>query len=436
MALSHSPNIIKDGLVLILDAANIRSFRGEPTTNVFTHYGTPGYGAAGNVSVTFSNQGTGTFVRLGYGQIYGNYLIEQRDVVYRYDLGTSGCHYHGNTVAISSGQYATFTFDYYVSPETTIENSYLANFENYGGGAFGGSVSANGLKGVWQTATFTSGPASANGTLAMFLYPGGCSPSRFGNTGYILYKNPQVELRSTSTPFVNGTRGTTNATGGGWVDLSGNSNHCELVNSPTYNSNNGGSVVFDGTDDTVTTPVTLTTLAALSNWTMECWVLIPSFPTAASPNGYNNTTRAGVLLGAAYYSGCALYWYGNSSGNACTIYGYIRGNDGYRLTSGYSMSTNVWHHFVFVNSRSDTTIKLYVNGTLHSSVAGPTQEYNGSLTPTAGNIGFNKAQVDGGGENVYSLLNCRIGTSRIYTKALSATEVQQNFEATRARFGV
>ena len=163
---------------------------------------------------------------------------------------------------------------------------------------------------------------------------------------------------------------------------------------------------------------------------------IPAFPTASSPNGYGRTDRMGVLLGAAYYCGCALYWYGNSSGNACTMYGYIRGNDAYRLTSGYSMSTNTWYHFTLVNSRSDTTLKLYVNGSLHSSVAGPTQEYNSSLTGTAGNIGFSKAQVDGGGEGVYSNLNCKIGSGKIYTVALSADEVFQNFNASRARFGV
>lgn len=417
MALINSPNIIREGIVLGLDAANIRSFRGEPTTNVFTHYGTPGVGAAGNVSVTFSIQGTGTFVRLGYGQTYGNYLIEQRDVVYRYDLGTSGCHYHGNTVAISAGQYATFTFDYYVSPETTIESSFLANFENYGGGAFGGSVSANGLKGVWQTATFTSGPATSNGTLAMFLYPGGCSPSRFGNTGYILYKNPQVELRSTSTPFVNGTRGTTNATGGGWVDLSGRGNHGELVNGPTYSSANGGSIVFDGSNDYISIPNN-STLRPSTELTIE-YAIKGNTPGGWCPIiGYGN---------GDYTNGNYLSWVeGGGALNAlCRI--ITSGVTEYRQYSGQSISSSTWKIMCFTMKIGDA-IRSYYNGadtnTPTSLPAGGTFYYGGTTSPY---------QIVGTGG---ALLTGNIGYMKLYNRALSGNEVLQNFEATRARFGV
>lgn len=410
MALINSPNTIRDGLVLSLDAANVRSFRGEPTTNVFTHYGTPGYGAAGNVSVTFSIQGTGTFVRLGYGQTYGNYLIEQRDVVYRYDLGTSGCHYHGNTVSISSGQYATFTFDYYVSPETTIESSFLANFENYGGGAFGGSVSANGLKGVWQTATFTSGPATSNGTLAMFLYPGGCSSSRFGNTGYILYKNPQVELRSTSTPFVNGTRGTTNATGGGWVDLSSDSNHGELVNGPTYDSANGGSLVFDGSNDFVLS----TQDATFGNeTTWEAWVYC-----TANVSTYN-MFMGRYLPYFGFYSGNRLYFSNNIGGSQRTI------------QTATNLSLNTWYHATFTTSYdgTNTTMKIYTNGV---------ETATGTWAGVQGNYSYKFMIGDGNNSanNSWYPFQGRIANVKVYSKKLTGNEILQNFEATRARFGV
>jgi hypothetical protein len=396
MGVEAGPNIVNTGLVLAFDAANARSFRGVPTTNYL-----------GNPTQTFNSGEFAQYYDLRaifetYGLVPYSLSFEARANIPGYCL-----------VYMQNGSYTKYAFVSTVIDLTTSWKRYT--FEN---------ITPSGPTSAWQTNT----PNDNRAMLATYtIYGTGRNPQ---------IRNMQLELGSVATPFVDGTRGTTNATSGGMVDLSGNSNHGEIVNGPSYNSSNGGSIVLDGTNDTITTPIPLTTLAALSNWTMECWVNIPAFPTASSPNGYGRTDRMGVLLGAAYYSGCALYWYGNSSGNACTMYGYIRGNDAYRLTAGYSMSTNTWYHFTFVNSRSDTTIKLYVNGALHSSVAGPTQEYNSGLTGTAGNIGFSKAQVDGGGEGVYSNLNCRIGSGKIYNVALSAAEVQQNFNASRARFGV
>ena len=40
-------------------------------------------------------------------------------------------------------------------------------------------------------------------------------------------------------------------TGTTWRDMSGNGNNGTLTDGPTFNSNNGGSIVFDGTNDYV-----------------------------------------------------------------------------------------------------------------------------------------------------------------------------------------
>jgi len=47
--------------------------------------------------------------------------------------------------------------------------------------------------------------------------------------------------------LVAGTRGATVATDGGCIDLSGNNSNGELVNDVLYNSNNLGSLTYDGT---------------------------------------------------------------------------------------------------------------------------------------------------------------------------------------------
>lgn len=222
-----------------------------------------------------------------------------------------------------------------------------------------------------------------------------------------------------------------------WRDLSGNSNNMTLTNGPTFSN---GAILFDATDDTATFNFDLTYLPALSNFSMEMWMKIDTYPTAlAVANQYGNKQKAGVLFGATYYSGVALYWYGNSTGTTLDVFAYIRGQDAYRNTSLKTISLNAWTHLVLVNNYSASKLRLYVNGLLFSEVAGPTQEYDPSLAPTAGNIGISKAgfSVDGGGTLNYSNLDCDIAVAKIYkNKALSADDVLQNFNAVRGRFGI
>jgi hypothetical protein len=53
-----------------------------------------------------------------------------------------------------------------------------------------------------------------------------------------------------------------------WNDLSGNGNNGTLVNGPTFSSANGGSIVFDGTNDVVSTTLVQTFVNEL---TVETW---------------------------------------------------------------------------------------------------------------------------------------------------------------------
>jgi hypothetical protein len=221
-----------------------------------------------------------------------------------------------------------------------------------------------------------------------------------------------------------------------WISAS-SSNNATLVNGPTYTSSGVTSYfTFDGVDDTASTSMAISTTPALGNWSYEVWTSITAWPTAVSPpNVYNNSTRAGVLLGATYYGGAALYWYGNSSGNACTMYAFLRGNDAYRNTSGYAMALNTVYQFTMVNDYSGNLISLYVNGVFYASTPAATQEYNSGLISGL-TIGLALPQVDGGGEANYSRYPGRIYSAKIYSSALTAAQVAQNFNATRGRYGV
>ena len=215
--------------------------------------------------------------------------------------------------------------------------------------------------------------------------------------------------------------------GNTWKDLSRGRNNGTLVNGPTFDSGNGGSLVFDGSNDTVTTPLNLSSLPALSNFTMSCWVKITSIPSA---------NKEGVLFGAAYYSGVAIYWKVNSSGTQFNLYGFIRGNDGYKLTTGFNFSLNTFYYASIVNDHTNGRFKFFIDGNLIQDRDGPTQEYNSGFASTAGNIGISKNQIDGGGAKIYSFFNGIVSNAKIYNRALSATEVLQNYNATKSRFGL
>lgn len=261
-------------------------------------------------------------------------------------------------------------------------------------------------------------------THAFFI--GNYTTSTSGLNDYFYYKEFQAEIGTYPTQYTSGTRSSTQ----GLVDLTGN----KTITLSNISFDTNAQLTFDGTNDTLDTGIALTDLPALSNFTIECIAKIDAYPSAASPNFYNNTTKCGVLVGAAYYSGTALYWYGNSSGTACTIYAYIRGADAYRTAGGFDLTPGKYHHLVLVNDSTNSILRLYANGTLNGSATTATQQYNSGLAASAGNIGISKPQVDGGGEAVYSYFDGDVPTTKIYNRALTADEVRNNYRHYKTRY--
>lgn len=71
-----------------------------------------------------------------------------------------------------------------------------------------------------------------------------------------------------------------------WRDISGNGNNGTLTNGPTFNSGNGGSIVFDGVDDYVEYGL-ITQMSNLINITVSYWY-------------YPTTTNVTKALGGRY----------------------------------------------------------------------------------------------------------------------------------------
>lgn len=299
--------------------------------------------------------------------------------------------------------YLTFTFDYYISPDTnfsTGNSTFLANVENYGGGALGGGANMpNYNTGVWQTVTFTVGPTGASGTQAMFLYPGGCGGNIATTTGYILFKNPQVVWLNYTVPFVQGTRSTTQ----GLLDLSGN-NTINLVNM-TYGANN--LITFDGTDDYIET--TSYTAHQSSQGTIETIARVDVNSGDRYVVGIGGTTTYGASRAIRVNSG---YWSAVTYGSATEDYNGIA-----------AASNNTWYHVVF--GWAGTAIYFYVNGTLYQTTR------SGLVTPQGSTL-----RIGNPPWGIGSTWSGLIPIVKHYNILLTSQQVQQNYIQYKTRFNL
>ena len=196
-----------------------------------------------------------------------------------------------------------------------------------------------------------------------------------------------------------------------WTDLSGNGNNVTLTNGPTYSSNNLGSLSFDGVDD---------------------------YADFFAPNlGTTTTVEMWVNLGASYsnkmFFGWALYDVFCASGTL----GYnTASSDVYGISSATVSSLGLvgnWNHYVF-EMRSDvsyTNNKIYINTVSQSLSQQQGSESAGNRTFNSGNGRISSWRVN---TNYRIPMNC--ASFKVYNRALTSSEIQQNFNATRSRFGI
>ena len=194
-----------------------------------------------------------------------------------------------------------------------------------------------------------------------------------------------------------------------WRDLSGNNNTGTLTNGPTFSTGNMGSIVFDGIDDYVA--IANLFLNTITNITLQGWVYISS----TSLKGPFVKVGGGV-------NGYAIGVGGNdfdTSGNQ--IIGIYPGVRWILTGNNYGI---VWKFFTLTLSTTSVPT-FYLNGALIGSYPG-----TNPLTPTSG------AYV---GRNVGDELTVRafagnIAITQIYNRELTATEILQNYNATKNRY--
>jgi hypothetical protein len=207
--------------------------------------------------------------------------------------------------------------------------------------------------------------------------------------------------------------------GTAWRDVSGNARNGTLVNGPTYNSANLGSFVFDGIDDYVQVDATngFGTGGVAPACTLSMWANI----SRKSGGGFQYQQLAGFRNDTNFSFFFLLL---DSSGATVPTEARIQTTGGtYDVIVNYT-TFNTWTNIVFVANTN--RIDLYFNGTL----AGSNTNVTGNFGSTSGN--FRAGATPGGAF-------CTLGNMaqvQFYTSALTATQVAQNFNATRGRYGI
>jgi hypothetical protein len=205
-----------------------------------------------------------------------------------------------------------------------------------------------------------------------------------------------------------------------WYDKSGNNNTGSLVNGPTFNSANGGTIVFDGIDDYSTISI-----PSISESSMTFSFYFKSMIN--SGNDWKDfatlTTTANTVL--AFEKG------GNNgfalTNNYLKVYPIIPYNSSYlpliENAGFYVGNNNICNFTLTVNTSSWV---LYGNGILYGS---------GSVSGITTNV-FNKLTLGNDTSRSSRASNCQIYNVQLYNRALSAAEVLQNYNATKARFNL
>jgi hypothetical protein len=198
-----------------------------------------------------------------------------------------------------------------------------------------------------------------------------------------------------------------------WSDVSGNNIIGTLTNGPTFNSANGGSIFTDGTDDWI--PISYTGSAA-DSYTFSAWF------------NNDNYSETKFILGRGRDgagNGWSLHLAITTTGTAqAGVVPTLPSTVGLGTIGTITLALNTWYHITGVWT-AGSSIRCYVNGVLDGTVSTSGTSLRtstngwwiGSLTTTNFTSGYN-------------------AVAQVYNRALSATEILQNYNAQKSRFNL
>jgi hypothetical protein len=395
---NNGPQIVKSGLILDLDASYMRSYSPNVMPNPTDIFAWCGSALA--VSCTLARDAT---ITRQYGSIPLKMTVTASDSNFQsYNSSI------WNLAPALNGQTWTISVYAKASVGSTFGQIFIfpANASGNTLPTFGANVFT--ITSSWQrfSLTYTITGEATTAFIQMRL-------DGSNTAGEIIwFDGLQVERASAATNFNPYYFG--NAV---WKDVSGNSNNSSLVNtnSQNYFSTNAGYIQFDGTDDYVSISSPNTNTRLQNNYqTVSFFVYI----TSVGPNGVTY-----------------LYAVGGNTNGACITWGTTfmtflisdaASNVGYDVAMTNALNT--WMNITSIVNNINRTMTVYKNG----SLVGTSTQWDTFTIPssavTIGNISMTG--------NTGDYIKGRVANVLVYNRALTATEISQNYESDKSKFGL
>ena len=389
MASRISPYIDNTGLVFAYDQANIkRSYVGEPTTNVLLNtnldtgwskdyqnniiIGDTYPKPPGITSQAVSFTSPNSY---GYWYSYGDYAPQADNTTYSVSIWA-------RTVG------SNFTIEPYTADNSESHRFWMGGKQVIGNGEW--------QRLTWNNA-FTTPSSNDSDSLSFYL-------SSMSTSQRFWLLAPQLEPKTHATPFVVGTRSVTQ----GLKDLTGRST-IDLTN-VSFDSN--AQMTFDGTNDSLV----VGNNAVLKNNNSSIEFLIKYLNT---PNG--DIIQFGV--GSGTY---AQYYYRAYSGYSYWNWYPVGTGYGEIAIPNAALPLNKYHHIVMTGD-DQGYVQFYINGTLQTGATRTANSQPANWTP---------ADLTVGGFSWDGYSSSEVPYLKIYSRVLPASEIQQNFNAIKGRYGL
>jgi hypothetical protein len=193
-----------------------------------------------------------------------------------------------------------------------------------------------------------------------------------------------------------------------WTDLSETGYNSNLVNSPTYTTANGGAIIVDGSNKYINVGT-----FNYSIFTLCLWV----YP-AATQNQYadifdNNHTGNQNFNCQQNVSNTNQYDFAMIGASNSSSTGF------------FNLTANTWSFLSF--SWDNDKVRGYINGVLIGTGASATPNYVSPYLRLGAWAGFG---------NISRFWNGRYGAFYAYNRVLTASEILQNFNAQKQRYGI
>jgi hypothetical protein len=211
-----------------------------------------------------------------------------------------------------------------------------------------------------------------------------------------------------------------------WNDLSRSVNNGSLINGPTFNSSNGGNIVFDGTNDYFITPTGLTpTLNITSQITLETWIRSTALANVPHGDGVFSKGLSTDLNSGVY----ELNLVNTTTANRPSFRMRIGSSTPLYSPTNILIELNTIYNIVCTYNGS--IMRIFINGVESGSGLVTSGLIQNSTQPLS--IGVRYVHTITPNDSYFS---GNIYISKIYNKALTTSEILKNYNATKTRFGL